>query len=155
MEQIPSSEANRFSASQEISLILWNPKVPCRFYKRPPPVAILSQISPVHLSPSSHLLKIRLNIILPSTPTPSKWSLSLRFLHQSHCSSLNHADNIWWAVQFMKPLTLQFPSLLYNLVPGQLINMFITHSQQPTTCFYPEPHQFSTRTPSFSRHNTF
>jgi hypothetical protein len=27
MEQIPSREANRFSASQEIPRILWNPKV--------------------------------------------------------------------------------------------------------------------------------
>jgi len=27
MEQIPSSEANRFSLSQEIPHILWNPKV--------------------------------------------------------------------------------------------------------------------------------
>jgi hypothetical protein len=33
MEQSPSGEANRSSASQEISWILWNPEVPYRIDK--------------------------------------------------------------------------------------------------------------------------
>jgi hypothetical protein len=40
MEQSPSWEANRFSASQEISHILWKPKVPYRIYKFSSPVPI-------------------------------------------------------------------------------------------------------------------
>jgi hypothetical protein len=82
MEQISSWEANWFVAGQEIPCVLWNPKVPHRTHKRPPPVPILIQPNPVHTS-VSHLLKIHLNIILPSTPRSPKRSLSLRFPHQN------------------------------------------------------------------------
>jgi len=87
----PSSEANRFSASQEIPRILWNPKVHYRIHTCPPtcpyPQPALS--SPY---PTSHFPKVRLNIILPSTPGFPKWTLSFRFPNQNpvYASPLPH-----------------------------------------------------------------
>ena len=78
MEQSPSWKTNRFSTSQEIPRILWNPEVHYRTHKCPPHVPSLSwacsiQCIPSHLTSwisvlilSSHLL-----LGLPSGLFPS------------------------------------------------------------------------------------
>ena len=58
MEQSPSWEADRFSASQKIPRILRNPKFHYLTHKRPPPVTILSQLDPVH-APSTRFYRLK------------------------------------------------------------------------------------------------
>jgi len=50
MEQCPSWETNRYSASHEIPRILWNPDIRYRFQHNPPPVRNFepAQSSPCH-----------------------------------------------------------------------------------------------------------
>jgi len=75
MEQSPFREANSYSASQEITRVLWN-----RIHKVLPLVCILNHMYSVHTIPT-YSPNIHSNIILPSTPRSSKWSLSCRFLN--------------------------------------------------------------------------
>jgi hypothetical protein len=79
MEQSSSWEANRFSASQEIPRILWNPKVHYRINKFLPTIYVLSHVDSVHAAPF-HILQIDFNIILSSTTGSSKWFPPSRIL---------------------------------------------------------------------------
>jgi len=104
MEQSPSLETNRFSATQEIPHNLWNLKIQYRIYKSPLTVPILSQLYPVH-NPTSHFLKIHLNIILQPMPGSPKWSLSLRFPQQNPVYAL-----------LLPPFALHVPPIAFFLI---------------------------------------
>jgi hypothetical protein len=144
MEHIP----NQFEASQEIHCILWNLKFHYHIYKCSPPVPILNQLNQVH-TPTSHLLKIHLNIILPSMPRSPQWSLSVRFPHQnpvhasplphtpylprlSHSSWFYHPDNSGWGVQIIKLIIIYsspLPSYFNPLRPKYSQYPVLKHPQ--------------------------
>jgi hypothetical protein len=85
MEQSPSWEANWFAARQEIPRVLWNPKVPHRTHKRPPPIPIPSQPNPF-LTPTSHFLKIH-----PNTGTVAKMIVNETRIFQNHPEIKRHS----------------------------------------------------------------
>jgi hypothetical protein len=76
MEQSPSLEANRFSASQEIPLILRNPNVHYRIHNSLPHLPILCQLDHVQTlhtnsRTSNLILSCHLRLGLPSCLFPS------------------------------------------------------------------------------------
>jgi hypothetical protein len=81
MELSPSWEAANCAATEEISSILWNPKVYYRVQKSPKLVPILSHINLIHTIPS-YISKIHFNIVHPPTSRSSQWSLTFWLPHQ-------------------------------------------------------------------------
>jgi hypothetical protein len=126
MQQSPSWEANRFSASQEIPHILWESKVHHRIHKSPPPVIILSQSDPVQTS-TSHFLNIHLKLILPSKPGCPKWSPSLCCPTKTLCTPLLSPtratcpahlillDFITWTIMGEEYRSLSYSSLVFSI----------------------------------------
>jgi hypothetical protein len=75
MEQCPvpaAAAAAGVSARQEITRILWKPKVHYNAHNSPPPVPVLSQINPVQALPSYSFSTF--NNILPLTDSCAKLS---------------------------------------------------------------------------------
>ena len=115
------------SASQEISHILWNPKVRNRIHECLPPVSILSQLDLFH-TPTSHYLKIHLNIILyvwvsqvVSFPqvSPPKPSLS----HACYMPCPSHLDLITRTIfgEQYRSLSSSLCSFLHSPVTSSLL----------------------------------
>jgi hypothetical protein len=79
MELSRSWEAANCAATQELPSVLWNPKY--RVHKSHLLVHILSQINPIHTTPS-YLSQIHFNIVHSHTSWSSQWPLSFWNSHQ-------------------------------------------------------------------------
>ena len=158
MEQSYFWEANRSPDSQEIPHILWNPKGHYCIHKHLPPVPILSGICPFHASPSDSL-KIHFNIILPSMPSSSQWSVLLTSFHQNPvCTSsdrcichmplpslsswFNHPNDSWWRAQIISYALccLLHSPLILSLVDPDIFVRTLFSARIPTTMWETEFH---------------
>jgi hypothetical protein len=105
MELSPSWGAASCAATQEFHKILWNPKVYYRVHKSPPPVPILSLISPAHTTPaylrSILILTLHLRLGLPSGLIPSDFPTKILYAFPfSSCvlHALSTSFSLTWSI---------------------------------------------------------
>ena len=150
MEQSPSWENNRSSASQEFHRILWYQKVHYRIYKNFPPVPVLSQNTPV-LSPcltscrfvfilSSHLdLCLPNGLLTSGLPTKIHYAPLLFLIHATCSAHLILLDLITCIIFGEKYRSLssslwslpQSPLTSSNLGPDTLLRTLFSNTLSP------------------------
>jgi len=115
IEQSPSWEANSFSASQEIAVILWKTTLRCHVDKSPPPVPILSQINPLH-GPILCLddpLSSHLCLGLPGGFFPSGFPTKKPYVHFCSVTYVQrNSPMLIWEVSVMKLKTARTSDFL-------------------------------------------
>ena len=120
IQHSPCSQANRFSASQEIPRILWNPKFHHRIYNCPPPVPILSQINLAH-APTSLFFKVPFKYYFPIYAWVSQATLFSRFLLYTTLLSAIH-DTCPAHLILLYLITRKIPGKEYRSLSYSLCN---------------------------------
>jgi len=80
MRQSPPWEANSHSVKKK-SRLLWSPTIHYRVHNSSPLISMLRQLHPVHTF-IPNFPKLHCNVILPSMPTSSKWSLPFKIVYE-------------------------------------------------------------------------
>ena len=115
---------NRISVIQEIPLILRNQNFHYRIHKCPPPFPIMSHFAQQH-TPTSHFLKIHLNIILPSHCWSPKWFISLRFpQHTVNASPIPYSVTCQTHLIFLDLINRKLLSGEYRSLSTPLFSFF-------------------------------
>ena len=141
MVQSPSWEANWFAAIQENPHISRNPKVHYCTHKRPPPVSILGQLSPVHMSHSISwrsilILSTHLRLDLPNGLFPSGFptktlyaplSSPIRATWPSHLILLDFITRTLLGEEY-KSFISSLCNLLHSPVTSSLLGPNIPHN---------------------------
>jgi hypothetical protein len=126
-------------------------------------------LCPPPLPPTTHLMYIHLNIVIPSMPGSLRWSLSLRFSHQnsvytssvphtcyiphpSHSSQFDHLNSIGWGVWIIKLLIMKFTSLTSPHPPYTQIFSWTPYSQTPSS--YLPPSVWATKVHTHTKQQT-
>jgi len=119
MEQNPSGEANRFSASQEIPRILWNLKVHYRIHKIPPSVPILSQINPFRASNLTAWRSTKVFAVIFPVFSPPKPRTFLSSSHACYLPSISFF--LIWSPEWYLVISTDYSAARY-VVCGVYIN---------------------------------
>jgi hypothetical protein len=101
MKLSPSWEAANCAATQELSSVLWNPKVHYRVHKSPALVPILIQIDPI----PSYLSKIHFNIVHPPTWL-SHFCYEMTEVRKYIVTDIKHFVNMVQALKYFKYIIL-------------------------------------------------